>query len=235
MLFIKRNVNGDEIMSEYYLSQDNIITKTDEWMKSYNIPKFRSRNIAYNPNNSALMVIDMQEYFIDKNSHAFMPSAQFIIPNINNLIKRYRKLDLPIIFTIHAYKKDEDPGIMGRWWRDVLRVDNPMSKIHSKINWNKEDITLLKNRYSAFIGTNLDELLKGMSINTLLISGIMTHLCCESTARDAFMRDYEPYFVIDATATTSELLHVSSLRTLVDGCVIPVKTRDIIKEMDNYA
>jgi isochorismate hydrolase len=49
------------------------------------------------------------------------------------------------------------------------------------------------------------------------------------------MRDYETYFVVDATAATSELLHVSSLRTLVDGCVIPVKTSDIIKETDNYA
>jgi isochorismate hydrolase len=224
-----------KIMNKSYLSQDNIIAKTNEWMKSYNVPKFRSRNITFNPDNSALIVIDMQEYFIDKNSHAFTPSAQFIVPNINSLIKRYRKLDLPIIFTIHAYKNDEDPGIMGRWWRDVLRVDNPMSKIHLKINWNKEDITLRKNRYSAFNGTNLDEILTDMNINTLLISGIMTHLCCESTARDAFMRDYETYFVVDATAATSELLHVSSLRTLVDGCVIPVKTSDIIKETDNYA
>jgi isochorismate hydrolase len=222
-------------MNEYYLSRDKIITKTDEWMKSYNIPKYRSKNITFNHNNSALIVIDMQEYFINENSHAFIPSAQFIIPNINTLIKRYRKLGLPIIFTFHAYKNDEDPGIMGRWWKDVLRVNNPMSKIHSKINWNKEDITLRKNRYSAFIGTNLDEILTGMNIDTLLVSGVMTHLCCESTARDAFMRDYETYFVIDATAANSELLHVSSLRTLVDGFVIPVKTSDIVKETDNYA
>jgi len=73
-----------------------------------------------------------------------------------------------------------------------------------------------------------------MNINTLIVSGIMTHLCCESTARDAFMRDYETYFVIDATAANSELIHVSSLRTLVDGFVIPVKTSDIVKETDNY-
>lgn len=48
------------------------------------------------------------------------------------------------------------------------------------------------------------------------------------------MRDYETYFVIDATAANSELIHVSSLRTLVDGFVIPVKTSDIVKETDNY-
>ncbi|MCK5458651.1 MAG: cysteine hydrolase [Thermoplasmatales archaeon] len=224
-----------DLMNEYYLSRDKIITKTDEWMKSYNIPKYRMRNITFNHNNSALIVIDMQEYFINKSSHAFIPSAQFIVPNINSLIERYKKLNLPIIFTMHAYKNNEDPGIMGRWWRDVLRVNNPMSKIHSKINWNKNDITLRKNRYSAFIGTNLDEMLTGMNINTLIISGVMTHLCCESTARDAFMKDYETYFVIDATAATSEVLHVSSLRTLVDGFVIPVRTSDIIKETDNYA
>ncbi|MCK5301472.1 MAG: isochorismatase family protein, partial [Thermoplasmatales archaeon] len=98
-----------DLMNEYYLSRDKIITKTDEWMKSYNIPKYRSKNITFNHNNSALIVIDMQEYFINENSHAFIPSAQFIIPNINTLIKRYRKLGLPIIFTFHAYKNDEDP------------------------------------------------------------------------------------------------------------------------------
>jgi isochorismate hydrolase len=192
-------------------------------------------NISFNPGHSALLVIDMQKYFIDKNSHAFIPSAQSIVPNINSLIQRYRHLSFPIIFTFHAYKKKEDPGIMGRWWRDVLRVDNPMSKIHSKINWNTEDITLLKNRYSAFLGTTLDDILTGMSIDTLVVTGVMTHLCCESTARDAFMRDYETYFVIDATATTNERLHVSSLRTLADGFVIPVKTSDILKETDHYA
>lgn len=95
----------------------------------------------------------------------------------------------------------------------------------------KNDITLQKSRYSAFIGTNLNQILKNMKIDTLVITGIMTHLCCESTARDAFMRDYEVYFVIDATASYNETLHVSSLITLTNGFAIPVITDTILKEV----
>ena len=60
----------------------------------------------------------------------------------------------------------------------------------------------------------------------------MTHLCCETTARDAFMRDYDVYFIVDATATETESLHISSLRTLTDGFTIPMKTSEILKEFN---
>ena len=57
----------------------------------------------------------------------------------------------------------------------------------------------------------------------------MTHLCCESTARAAFMKDFEVYFVVDATATQYEELHLSSLRTLSDGFAVPVTTDHVLK------
>lgn len=220
-------------MDEYYITEQNISLKADEWISTLNISVSRMDQFKFKPKNSALLIIDMQEFFLNEESHAFIPSAKTIVPNINSLIEEYRKQELPIIFTFHALESDEKPGMMGRWWGDVLRVTDSLSSIHSSLNWKESDITLRKNRYSAFIGTDLDQILKDNKVNTLVITGIMTHLCCESTAREGFMKDYEVYFVIDANATDTEALHVSSLRTLTDGFVIPVKTNTIVEEVKN--
>jgi len=181
-------------MEKYYLTKENISSKVNEWLAKLNIPASRAKQFKFQPKNSALLVIDIQEFFLKEDSHAFLPAAKTIIPNINSLIDAYKKKDFPIIFTMHALAPNEKPGIMGRWWRDVPKLDSPLSKI---------------------------------------CSSIMTHLCCESTARDAFMRDYEVYFVIDATASYNETLHVSSLITLTNGFAIPVKTDTILKEVQH--
>lgn len=221
--------------NEDYLTKHNISSKTNKWLSELYIPPKRKKNFNFYPKKSALLVIDMQEFFLNKKSHSYIPAATTIIPNINLIIESYRKKVFPIIFTLHAYEANEDPGVMGRWWGDMLRVNNPLSKIHVSIDMKQRDIVIRKNRYSAFIGTDLDKILKNKKIDTLVITGIMTHLCCESTARDAFMKDFDVYFVVDATATETESLHISSLRILTDGFAIPVKTDEIVKEIHNVA
>jgi isochorismate hydrolase len=216
-------------VNEDYLSKQNITSKTEEWMSELIVPAKRRSNFKFSPKRSALLVIDMQKFFLNKESHSYIPAATTIVPNVNSIIKNYREQSLPLIFTFHAYEVDEDPGVMGRWWGDMLRVNNPLSGIHPSIDLSKDDIILLKTRYSAFIGTDLEKILKEKKIDTLVITGIMTHLCCETTAKDAFMKDYDIYFVVDATATETETLHISSLRTLTDGFTIPMKTDEILQ------
>jgi isochorismate hydrolase len=218
--------------NEDYLSKQNFAQKTDKWLSELIIPPKRKSNFKFSSKKSALLVIDMQKFFLNKESHSYIPAAKKIVTNVNILISTYREQKYPIIFTFHAYEVNEDPGIMGKWWGDMLRVNNPLSEIHSSIDLVKDDIILRKNRYSAFVGTNLDKILKEKKIDTLVITGIMTHLCCETTARDAFMRDYDVYFIVDATATETESLHISSLRTLTDGFTIPMKTSEILKEFN---
>jgi len=221
--------------NEDYLTEENISSKTNEWISGLYIPPKRQNNFKFSQKKSALLVIDMQEFFLNKESHSYIPAATTIIPNLNLIIESYRKKGFPIIFTFHAYEVDEDPGVMSRWWGDMLRVNNPLSKIHSSIDMIQNDIVLRKSRYSAFIGTDLEKILKEKKIDTLVITGIMTHLCCESTARDAFMKDFDVYFVVDATATETESLHLSSLRTLTDGFAIPLITDEVVQEINNVA
>jgi isochorismate hydrolase len=188
----------------------------------------RSQTHRLCPERSALIVIDMQRYFLDKSSHAYLPDSAKILGNVRKLVNAYRARSLPIIYTRHAVAEGEDTGAMGRWWKDVLREGDEMAEILSELMPADSDLVLRKNRYSAFVGTDLEKRLRGLSVTDLVITGVMTHLCCESTARDAFMKDFDVFVVIDGTASETEDLHVSSLKTLTAGFAIPVLAKEVV-------
>ena len=178
---------------------------------------------------SALLVVDMQRYFFDKSSHAFLKPAPAILPNVRNILESYRKLGLPVIFTRHAYLKGEDPGIMGTWWRELEEDGDKLAQVVHELEPLPDEPVLRKSRYSAFVGTDLEKRLRRLGVKRLLITGVMTHLCCESTARDAFMKDFEVFFTIDGTASEDDDLHVASLMTLTDGFVMPITTEEVLR------
>ncbi len=188
----------------------------------------REAQYAFRPNDSALLVIDMQQFFLDEESHACIPRGRAVLANIAKVVDRFREMDRPVIYTRHAYLDDEPLGVMERWWNDNIREGDPLSEIAPEIKPAMGDVVLRKTRYSAFIGTGLEEMLRSAGIQRLVVTGVMTHLCCETTAREAFMRDFDVYFVIDATASSDDDLHLSSLRTLTDGFVIPVTTEEVL-------
>jgi isochorismate hydrolase len=219
-------------MDERYITQENIREKAEQWLAQLPITHKRAENFVYTPKKSALLIIDMQDFFMLPVSHAFIPSGPEILPNVNSLIAAYREASLPIIFTYHALEDGEDAGLMGRFWGDVLRTSDPLHRIHSRLDFKDGDTLLRKRKYSAFWRTGLESILEERNIDSLVITGVVTHLCCETTARGAFMRDLEVYFVIDGTAADNEELHLSSLRTLTDGYVMPVTAGQVIAEVE---
>jgi isochorismate hydrolase len=120
---------------------------------------------------------------------------------------------------------------MARWWKDVIRNEDSQSEIILRLLPFEDEIVIRKTKYSAFIGTELEDILIIKMAKNVVICGVMTHLCCETTAREAFMKGFEVYFTMDATATQSEDLHLSTLRTLSNGFAIPVTTDGIISEI----
>ncbi len=192
----------------------------------------RTSKERYSPKDSALLVIDMQRYFLDESSHAFFPASKEIVENLQALISVYRSRSLPVIFTRQGLLKNEKQGAMGRWWGDVLRIDDEMSELAPSFVPLENETVLRKSRYSAFAGTDLEKRLRRKGTSGVVITGVLTHLCCESTARDAFMRDFDVFFVVDGTASDNEELHVSSLRTLTDGFAIPVTTAEVIARIE---
>jgi len=191
----------------------------------------RSGRVRFSPKGSALLVIDMQKYFLDRSSHAYVPASKEILKNVRTLIAAYREKSLPVIFTREGILKNEDPGAMGRWWGDMLRIDDEMSEIPPSFAPLKAETVIRKSHYSAFVGTDLEKRLRRSGISSIVVTGVLTHLCCESTARDAFMRDFDVFFVVDGTASDTEDLHVSSLRTLTDGFAIPMTAAEVVERL----
>ncbi|MCK4236598.1 MAG: isochorismatase family protein, partial [Candidatus Krumholzibacteria bacterium] len=85
-----------------------------------------------------------------------------------------------------------------------------------------------KTQYDAFYGTSLDDVLKESGTRQLVITGVMTHLCCETTARTAFVRGFAVFFPVDGTATYNEDFHGAALLNLSHGFAVPVLVSDLL-------
>ncbi len=212
---------------ESYFNAENIDRKATEI--SAGLPTYRQNpRIPFSLHNSALLVLDMQRYFLEPSSHAYIPSARAILPGIQALVKAYSKQGLPIIFTRHI-NTDQDAGAMKGWWRDLIREKTPLSQLSSELEISKGTV-LRKSQYDAFYQTTLEEMLRKLQVRQVVISGVMTHLCCETTARSAFMRGFEVFFLIDGTATYTAEFHRAALLNLAHGFATLCKVNDILTE-----
>lgn len=216
-------------MKESYFTLATIVDKALDMMRWLQ-ESIYSRPILLKPEGSALLVLDMQVYFLDQASHAFVPSATAILPNVNALISAFSCMSLPIFLTRHL-NTPQDAGLMAVWWRELLSADNPLSRIDPRLEI-KNGITISKTRYDAFLDSPLEKLLREMNVRQLVICGVMTHLCCETTARSAFMRGFQVFFPVDGTATYNEAFHRASLLNLAHGFATPVLVQDILTSLE---
>ena len=164
---------------------------------------------------SALLILDMQDFFHNENSHAFVPSAKTIIKPIKSLANLFINNKLPVIITKHINTKANSKQ-MDYWWRDILTQDGEFSQIISEFDLPQAEL-IIKSQYDAFYNTKLNETLQKNNIEQLIITGVMTHLCCETTARSAFVRGYNVFFPIDGTATYNQEFHNATLTNLAHG------------------
>ena len=164
---------------------------------------------------TALLILDMQDFFLDETSHAYIPAAQDILPRVDALRERFVNLGLPLVWTRHL-NTDLDAANMGRWWRDIINAEHPLSKISATLDISYGKI-IHKTQYDAFYKTDLEEYLHEKGVKQVIVSGVMTQLCCETTARSAFMRGFDVFFLIDGTAAYNEEYHRATLRNLSYG------------------
>jgi nicotinamidase-related amidase len=164
------------------------------------------------PARAALLVIDMQEHFAD--------IATAIVPGVSSLVAAARNTGMPVFYTRHGHQDlSVDGGVLAAWWGgDLSMVGDAGWQLLSAITPRPGDPIIDKTRYSAFFGTPLASLLSARDVSDLIICGVVTNCCCETTARDAFMRDYNVFVAADATAATNEDLHMSSLKGMAYAC-----------------
>lgn len=155
---------------------------------------------------TALLVIDMQKYFDDMVDRP--------LPQIQRLVDFFRDSNRPVIFTQHGHTPDElICPIKNQLIRKVgpehaLMVDSEDCELVPKIWKMAQDAPVIgKNTYDAFICTDLKAELQKQGIERVLITGVMSDICCNTTARSAFVRGYETWFISDACGSATLKQH----------------------------
>ncbi len=162
---------------------------------------------SVDPERTAFLVIDMTNDFLAPGFPMESPEGRELIPRLNALAEACRARGIPVIYTSHAHDPEgSDMGRMADVFRNVregrmLRAGTAGAELYPEIARQPSDWLLIKTRYSAFQNTSLDATLRGKGIDTVIIGGVATNVCCESTAREAFFRDYKVVFLSDGTAT----------------------------------
>lgn len=213
-----------------FVTAETLPQMTRKWLSE--LTPFRTHQLTLKRECAALLVIDMQNYFIHPDSASYIPAGSAILPNVKKLITSFREAKRPVIYTAHVHQPDgSDVGIMGWWWGDMIREGHPEAEIYSSIAPQPGEKVIKKHRYSAFYNTDLETILRCGKIEDLVICGVMTNLCCESTARDAYYRDYRVFFMADANGAMREEMHTATLVNLAYGFAHIGTSEDILSTL----
>jgi nicotinamidase-related amidase len=146
--------------------------------------------MALAPQKTALLVIDVQnEYFDGKWP---IPDGTTALEQIERAIDAGQQANAMVVYVQHAVLKPE---------RGVFIPGSHGFELHPRLHPRANDSRIIKNYPGSFTKTNLEDTLRQRGIDTVVISGYMTHMCCDTTAREGFQRDFRVLFLNDATAT----------------------------------
>jgi ureidoacrylate peracid hydrolase len=177
------------------------------------------------PKKTALVTVDMQNTFCAPGGPAEVPAARGIVQNINRLSAGLRKMGSPVIWVLHANTHHRGTSDWQLFFDNVVSAEVRMRTIESlapgrqqvwtALETSPEDAVVIKNRYSALVpgSSSLERVLRNLGVDTILIAGTKTNVCCESTARDAMMLDFKVVMVSDCCAALSDEEHRATLET----------------------
>jgi ureidoacrylate peracid hydrolase len=162
-------------------------------------------NFELVPERAVLINVDMQNCFVHGSPIA-APQGLEIEGRINRLAKACRKAGILVIHTSIVMRADgSNRGVLDEFSpfvkEGILDKDSKSAALHPGLDIQSGDILLDKPRFGAFYGTDLELILRSRGIDTIIISGVATNVCCETTAREAAVRDFHVFFLSDGTAT----------------------------------
>jgi ureidoacrylate peracid hydrolase len=176
-----------------------------------------------NPARTALIVIDMQNYFVAPGYQGEVPMAREIVPAINRLAMAMRSAGGRVVWvqnstndTRQSWSVVHDhlmtPERRERRWATMDESD-PGFELWPALDVHSGDDRIIKKRYSAFLqgASPIEAHLRGYGVDTLLFTGTATNVCCESSARDAMMLNFKVAMISDGCAATSDEMHAASL------------------------
>lgn len=199
----------------------------------------RKNFFSTDPRRCALLVIDMQNAFVAEGAPFEVPEARAMVPRLERLIRFCREHGMPIIWT----QSDHRPpygGLMLQKFpvigeQRVLWQGEPSFEMYPRMLQPQEAVSeyrLVKHKYDAFFETGLEAILRYHETDTVIITGTATNVCCESTARAAFMRDYHVAFLSDANASFDPVMHEATLKNMDLFFGRVMTTEELLAEME---
>ena len=162
-------------------------------------------DFTFAPARAALINVDMQNCFVEGTPLA-SPDGLVLTDRINRLAEVCRDAGMLVVHTRGWMRPDgSNLGVMGEivppFLVDLYTEGADAAELHSSLVVDDRDVILNKPRYGGFSGTDLEMVLRSRGVDTVIISGIATNVCCDTTAREAAQRDFRVFFLSDGTAT----------------------------------
>ncbi|KAF2958010.1 cysteine hydrolase [Thermotoga sp. Ku-13t] len=172
----------------------------------------------------ALLLIDFQNYFCRKDGKAYLAGVERMLPVAQRLLKIFVNKELPVVVTIHR----RNSRSMMRWWNNSIEDDQAEPCLDCT-----GAILLYKDSYDAFYMTNLEEILREKKVEQIVLGGVMTHLCVETTARSAFVRGFDVVVVEDVCWDKEDWYHFASLKNLAHGFAVITNSDELICALES--
>lgn len=185
---------------------------------------------------TALIMIDMQRAYLEAESPVCIPGAKETVPACAELIRACRERGIPVVFVARCYRDDgsdvEHPRLEG--W---LKAGRPVSvsaqgilsgQFPEEFGVKPDDYIVVKPRFSAFFGTELDTLLRRLGVDSLLMAGTTTPNCIRTTAYDAIALEYNVAVAFDCTSSATEEIQRVNLEDMARIGVQLVDSKDFI-------
>lgn len=182
---------------------------------------------AFDAARTAFVIVDMQNFFMKDGELMCAPGARDIVPTVNRLARAVRTAGGLVVWVVMEASEESRTA-----WHNFHELfhETAANRRFASLGahgigyqlWPEMDVapadkTVVKRRYSAFIqgSSEIESVLRAANIETVLVGGVATNVCCESTARDCMMRGFRTIMVSDANASFTEAEHNGALANFI--------------------
>jgi ureidoacrylate peracid hydrolase len=190
---------------------------------------------------TALVVIDLQKAFMRLGAPSEVPAAREIVRSVNRLAAALRRAGGTVAWVQATFERDGWPLFydhmvapeLGARILAALQADADDHALWPELDVAPNDVVVPKFRFSAFLpgASTLPAMLRGRGVDTVLIAGCMTNMCCDSSARDAVMTDFQTVMVADCNAARTDAAHLSALESFLTGFGDVMRSDELIAQL----
>ena len=189
-----------------------------------------------NPDKAVLLIIDLQIDVVDPKGKLWMPASTKMLPKLKEVIAFCRENGMPVIYTRHqAHPSGRDKGLMHTYLtllQESLIEGQAGAEIYPEIAPQPDEWVITnKRRYDSFWGTELEDVLRTLGRDQIILTGACTNFCCSTTTRSGMQRGFQIAFPYDLNATDDPAIHEEVCKTMNRGFARVMAADDLLDEL----